>query len=96
MAGKVTILVEAGVPGDGYRVIVTNEKTGEKEYCWFGMHETRWMFQFINGREIEWLPGESYWSGADVTEGFFKAMVKRYQDVEAHENWRRKEGYANA
>ena len=93
---KVKVLVEAGIYGDGYRVIVPKDVDQELECRWFGIWQKPEMYKFINGREIEWLPGENAWAEREVSEGFFRTMVKNYKDVEEHENWRKKEGYADA
>ena len=91
---KVRVIVEAGIHGDGYRVLVPRTKEQPTECQWFGIWQKHDMLKFINGREIEWLPGENAWAEQQVSDGFFRSMVKRYKDVEEYEAWRRKEGYA--
>lgn len=90
---KVMVLVEANICGDGYRVIVPKDGDHATECRWFGMWQKPEMYKFIDGREIEWLPGENAWAEREVSEGFFRTMVKNYRDVEERENWRKKEGY---
>lgn len=91
---KVKVLVEAGIHGDGYRIIVPREGDQPMDCRWFGIWQKPEMYKFINGREIEWLPGENAWAEREVSEGFFRTMVKNYNDVAEHEDWRKKEGYA--
>lgn len=92
---KVIVLVEAGIQGDGYRIIVPGVGGESMECHWFGMWQKHEMYKFINGREIEWLPGENAWAEREVSEGFFRTMVKNYNDVAEHEDWRRENGYTD-